>query len=275
MEVHRKDGDIENRPVSKGGKLFDVITYVGIAGVGTFFATIPTAKSFMSGRMKGVSEALHHGFTRLGASESFASEATKVTNYMWGGNLMLVAVGVMEYFRTPLVKAFNRLFNDPTDPRSVEDAPPQTLGSIVKGRAVAWLTVFTGFKGTKSLVGAERYEKALDYAGETWAKIRRNPGAFETGRIGAEDVLATASSATLLYIGSHFFAKRAYEKKAEKNYVAQKEQRGAEPLSPSPTDGPLIVPESPARPGTSIRAVQREARPLAAPAAEPPPLASL
>lgn len=250
MEVHRKDGDIENRPVSKGGRLFDAITYAGIAGVGTFLATIPTANLFNAGgKLHGVDQWLRKSFRKLGANEALANKSTDVTNLMWGGNLMLIPVGIMEHFRTPIVKAFNRWLNDPTDPKSIEDAPPQTLGSILKGRLISWCTVFIGFWGTEKALGKERYEGIKHSMGEKWSNLLGKPidmaspnSAYNFGRTGAEDILATVSSATMLYISSHFFAKRAYERKVTKEYLKQKREGQADmPVTvaqPAPTEPP-------------------------------------
>lgn len=256
MEVHRKDGDIENRPVSKGGKLFDFLTYFGLATVATFFATIPLAKMFTSGRFKFIADKLHNGLKNVGASDHFAAEAVKTTNYMWGGNLMLIAVGAMEYFRTPMVKFFNRAMNDPTDPKSIEDAPPQTVGSILKGRLVAWSTVFIGFNAITLAMGKEGYNKLLDSAGNAWAKLRNNPKSFENGRLGAEDGLATISSAALLYIGSHFFAKRAYERRVEKDYL--KKKQADEPVVAAPTTDAAPTPAANDKPLPQISQAQHE-----------------
>ncbi len=240
MEVHRKDGGIENRPVSKGGKLFDLLTYGGIAGIGTFLVTIPLANLFKpGGSFHGMDQWLRKSFTKLGAGERLVDEATTVTNLMWGGNLMLIPVSIAEHFRTPVVKFFNRVLHDPTDPKSIEDAPPQTLGSILKARAIAWSTVFVGFTATRHAIGDVRYEGIKHGMGSRWAKFRNQPidvhnpkSSYNFGYTAAEDVLATVSSATLLYIGSHFFAKRAYEKKVEKNYIEHKQQEVRPEVNP-------------------------------------------
>lgn len=273
MEVHRKDGDIENRPVSKGGKLFDLLTYGGIAGVGTFLATIPIANRFKpGGAFHGVDQWLRKSFSKVGVSEKLADEATTVTHLMWGGNVMLIPVGVMEHFRTPIVKAFNRFFNDPTDPKSIEDAPQQTAGSILKGRLMAWATVFVGFTATRHAIGDVRYEGLKHQMGTRWAKFRSQPidavnpnSAYNVGRTGAEDVLATISSATLLYVSSHFFAKRAYERKVTKDYL---EQKRSGTLDAEATEQPTATAQAPAStetPRLQISHAQHEQALVAAP----------
>lgn len=281
IEIHRKGGEIETRPKSSGGKLFDLITYGGIAGVGTFFATIPVANMFkQGGRLHSFDGAIRGFFQKLGASEKLASKSTEVTHLMHGGNLMLIPVGLMEYFRTPIVQAFNRMLNDPTDPKSVEEAPPQTLMSILKARVVAWLTVFAGFALTEKVLGAERYDRMKHYSGEIWSKIRRQPidvhnphSAYNHGRTGAEDMLATISSATLLYVGSHAFANHAAEKRAHRG--ASERRRESQATAPSTTQETPVVAPSPATtetPSATISSIQREA-PLVA--ADQQPVAAL
>ncbi len=256
MEVHRKDGDIENRPVSKGGKAFDLLTYFGIAGVGTFLATIPTGAMFLKGgHWHGVAQRFENGLKNIGFSRRLAEHGANTFATFWGGTLMLIPVGLMEKNRTKIVNAFNRFFNDPTDPRSIEDAPPQTAGSIVKARAVATATVFTGFVGTEMLVGEERFKSLQHDAGQKLASVFKHEThvmkngklveglLYKFGRTGALDVLATVSSATLLYIGSHFFAKRAYERRVTRDYMEQKRAGISEPLLPTVTaEAPALLP---------------------------------
>lgn len=270
IEVHRKDGEIENRPVSKGGKLFDLITYGGFAAVGTFFATIPLANLFLQGgRFHNAFLAVERGLQKVGLSERLAKHGANTFATIHGGNLMLIPVSIMEHFRSPIVKAFNRMLNDPTDPQSIEEAPPQTLPSIIKARLIAAATVFTGFVGAETLVGPARFENALKTAGTKWAKFRGkeievlNPKtgvmefskAYHFGHTGALDVLATASSASMLYVGSHFFAKRAYENRVTKDYLEQK-RAGTLDAKPAENTAPLIQTQD--TPGAVINSAQRE-----------------
>lgn len=273
MEVHRKDGDIENRPVSKGGKWFDGITYFGIAGIGTFLATIPTGAMFMEGgKLHGAFNKVNQGLRNIGFSKRLAGHGANTFATFWGGTLMLLPVGLMEHNRTKIVTALNRLFKDPTDPKSVEDAPPQTAGSIVKARAVATATVFTGFVGVETIVGEQRFARGLEHAGEklhrmfnkTATMIDKTHWSYKFGRTGALDVLATASSALMLYVGSHFFSKRAYERRVTKEYMEQKRADAA-------NDTPTASAESPAplatdKPSAQISQVQRDQSIATAPA---------
>lgn len=274
MEIRRKDGEIETRPKSTGGKLFDAITYFGIAGIGTFAVTIPIANMFKSGhRFHWFDQAMRKTVRSLGASEDIVEQFANTTNTVHGGNLMLIPVGIMEYFRTPIVNGLNRLFNDPTDPKSVEDAPPQTAGSIIKGRITSWATVFLAFTGVSLLAGRERFKAGLDSAGQFWCKLRNKPTEimhngemiksdwYNFGHTGALDALATASSATMLYVSSHAFAKKAAQKRMPIATGKSEKNPEAVPASADPTI-----------PGTTVSQPQREAS-LATP--QPSPIAAL
>ncbi len=221
----------ENRPTSIGGKIFDAITYPGVAGVGTFFVTIFAANLFKEGgRFHGFDQGMRRTLQKWTGSEFLAHKITDTTNLMHGGNLMLIPVGMLEHFRTPIVNGLNRMFNDPTDPKSVQEAPPQTMGSILLGRGVAWSVVFGAFTGTELAIGKQRFDGILDQAGKTYAQWRKKPvhipdvktgkliksPHYNFGHSGALDVLATVASVSLLYTTSHFFARKAQEKKLEK-----------------------------------------------------------
>lgn len=288
MEIHRKDGEIENRPKSIGGKIFDLMTYVGIAGVGTFFVTIPIANMFKRGhQFHGFDQAMRNGVRKLGAPENIVEQVANTTNTVHGGNLMLIPVGLMEYFRTPIVNGLNRLFNDPTDPKSVEDAPPQTASSIIKGRLTSWATVFAAFTGFSMLVGQERFKSGLDAAGKAWCKFRNKPVEvmsahdglikskwYNFGHTGALDALATASSASMLYVSSHAFAKRAVEKRAHTGSDERREAiaraKSKDAYATSTDDTGAMATE---KPSTTISQVQRESS--VNPASQEPVIAAL
>lgn len=272
--------DGKERPISTGGKIFDLLTYGGLAGVGVFLITIPIANLFMreDGPFHGFDQWLRKSARKLGASENIANQFANTTHTMHGGNLILLPVAMMEKFRTPIVNALNRAFKDPTDPKSVEDSPPQTLGSIVKGRIVAWLTVFSAFTGVSMAIGEKRFEGLLDQAGNKLCEMLKKPvmefnkkgvwahsKTYNIGRTGALDFLATASAATLLYITSHYFAnsearQRHRRKDADKRVPPSTSYSAAH----AHTDQ-LDVTESPEKPSVKVSHVAHEAaisRPL-------------
>lgn len=266
MEIHRQDGGVENRPKSAGGRWFDLITYGGFAGVGTFFLTIPIANMFnKGGRLHGVEKAIENGVKKIGASDNLAHKVAETTRFMHGGNLMLVPVTLMEHFRTNIVNGLNRMFNDPTDPESVKDAPQQTIGSIIKGRMVAWCAVFTGFWSAEKAF-PETYKTFKRECGERLCQLLRRPvklpsgeftKTFHFGESAALDAFATASAATLLYVGSHIFARRAQIRREEKQGV----RHGREGAHID--EMPAHETRAENAPATKVSTVSREAEPLA------------
>ena len=142
---------------SKGERLFDRITYVAIAGVGTFAVTVPLAY-----------ELEHHPFVTplfekaVGQTEKWlgklpiktshdtARYVVKTTTLMQGGNLMLLPVWGMEHFKVPIVRGLNAMVGDAIPEDAIEEAPKQTVASLLKSRALAWLMVF----GSLSAVGS-------------------------------------------------------------------------------------------------------------------------
>lgn len=269
IEIHRKGGEIETRPKSAGGKLFDLITYGGFAGVGTFLVTLPLAywQKYTPGRKfyHSAAEALQ----KVGVSEKTALNAMETTNLMHGGNLMLLPILGMESLRTPIVNGLNRLLNDPTDPESVKDAPKQTFGSVIKGRLLAWSAVFAGFSIAGKII-PEKMQAFENKVGEWTCKILKKPvvaesKAYRYGQLAALDAFATITAASLLYVGSHAFANHAAEKRAHRG--ASERRREAAAARTTPTLEAPVIEKAPATetPGATISNIQREAAIVSAP----------
>jgi hypothetical protein len=254
------------RPKSKGEKFFDRAVYAGIAGAGTFVATVVLADELKRGHL----QFLHKGGARVfetiaqgvkyvtgrgGKDAKWVDEATMTTNLMMGGNIMLIPVGIAEHHKVALVDGLNAAMDDKTPKDAIEKAPKQTWGSLAKSRGVAWLAVFGTLKGLGAIYGKtmtsfeeqtgdlacaimkkpthrgdatviqslQQKIKELKVPPETAAlkeqikKVGKELEQFETrtyryGKIGAVDVFATIGSATLLYLGGHFFARKHEEK---------------------------------------------------------------
>lgn len=219
---------------SIGEKIFDWGTYSGINGIGTFALTLPVAYWMKYGGGKGMYDSaaktlsekvFHHlpGSWNEGISKGLLS----TTILMQGGNLMLLPVGIAEHYKVPIVKGLNRLFNDPTDPATIEEAPKQTVGTLVMGRLRAFAMVFAAFTGAGFLVGKQmsKFESAFGRA--VCAFLNKpikeidgitNTPAFRYGEMAALDVFATTAATILLYDGSHKFAAQAQEKKRAGNH---------------------------------------------------------
>ena len=219
---------------SKGEKFFDRAVYGGIAGVGTFVATIFITYLLKYGSWKGfhkgLAEAIEKGLTKIKPGVAHAASAEEIamtTTLMMGGNLMLIPVGIAEHHKVALVSGLNTTMDDPTPKEAIQHAPKQTWDSLIKSRAVAWLSVFAAFKGI-GMAFSQTMQSFETETGKLLCKLTGRPATrivqgieqetktFIFGKIGALDVFATIGSAMLLYLGGHFFARKQEEKKAQR-----------------------------------------------------------
>ncbi len=144
------------RTKSKGEKLFDRTVYAGIAGVGTFVATVFLTHSLKYGSLKRLHEGavnvvekfLNNVAPRRGAikNNELAETGVMTTNLMMGGNLMLIPVGIAEHHKVALVDGLNAATDDPTPKEQIQHTTKQNWISLLESRAVAWLAVFATFK---------------------------------------------------------------------------------------------------------------------------------
>ena len=219
---------------SKGEKVFDWLTYGGLAWVGAFIATVPFAHylSFGKGQWlhKGFSKWTEKGINLLRSGRNNAPVAEQVamtTSLMMGGNAMLIPVGTAEHFKVPIVEKLNRLLGDNTPPEQIEKAPKQTWASLIEGRLVAWGAVFAAFWTANKLV-PNTFATFKDEVGKLACKAMNKPversiagktvhsTTYRYGSLGALDFFAVTAAATLLYVGGHFFARKQAEKKTDK-----------------------------------------------------------
>lgn len=219
---------------SKGEKLFDKITYVGIAGIGTLVVTVPVAYGLEHNpslkpwfdKAVAKTESLLAKF-HFENPRKTASKVVKTTTLMQGGNLTLIPVALMEHYKIPIVRGLNAAAKDPTPEEQIEKAPKQTFSSLVKSRVLSWAVVFGAFIGVskafpKAFEAFEdefglhtvkltnRFRSAAKQVSE---KAPHGSVPYEYGKIAALDVFATAAAATLLYLGGHFFARKQEQKK--------------------------------------------------------------
>jgi hypothetical protein len=244
---------------SKGEKTFDRAVYVGMAGVGTFFATLYMAFKLKHGGWAGprYQRAVEWTQRNLGrflspqTSEKVAEEAVMTTALMMGGNAMILPIGAAEHYKVPIVSGLNVMIGDKTPPEAIEQAPKQTWWSLIEGRLVAWGAVFSAlmtarfavpdtFKLFPKEVGQRTHQfvqwlRKEPMLGETAMKKTK---AFRYGEIGAFDVFATAAAATILYIGGHFFARKQAEKKS--GNVAEGKRHGL-PLMRSDAEAEPVI----------------------------------
>jgi hypothetical protein len=222
---------------SRGEKFFDRGVYGGLAGVGTFIATLGLAFQLKHGGWAGprYNQAIAWTEKKLGAilskniSRSVAEEAVMTTSLMMGGNAMIVPIGVAEHYKVPIVSGLNTAMGDKTPPETIEAAPKQTWWSLIEGRMVAWGAVFGALMAARFAVPKTFAQFPLEVGERSHQLVqwmRKQPllapdamkktKAFRYGEIGAFDVFATMAAATILYVGGHFFARKQAEKKADR-----------------------------------------------------------
>lgn len=200
---------------SRGEKAFNLLTYGGAAGIGTFIATIPVGYwAKYGGGAKHFTNATKF-LTKQGLSPQVAEEMVNTSALMQGGNLMIIPVKFLEDNKPHIVDKLNDLLGDKSGAKSVHEDPKQSWMSLIKSRLVAWGAVFTGFRLGAIAVGGEKLQSFEKMFGRAACKVLNKPthmGVVETphfryGKIAALDVFATAAASMLLYVGSRFFAK--------------------------------------------------------------------
>jgi len=212
--------------MSKGERLFNWLTYGGVAGIGTFIFTVPIAYwAKYGGGAEGFKWA-GKVLRKTGISESTAEHALMTTATMQGGNATIPFVKVMENYKPALVEKFNSLLGEKDEAEEIKKEPKQTWGSLIKARIfMAWLPVFLSFKGAAMLLGENKFTAFNEaFAKHVVCKpmgklthINMNGAMQETkifryGKIAALDVFATTAAAVLLFIGSRIFAERKRKK---------------------------------------------------------------
>ena len=216
---------------SKGEKAFDRGVYAGFAGVGTFLLTVPVTYLLkyhgkVAPHFERAVDTMHRGLSKIfpALKRETADKVMTTTALMMGGNMMLLPIGVAEKHKVAIVSGLNTAMGDPAPPEQIEKAPKQTWGSLIESRLVAWLAVFTAFKGAEKFVPktltlfeqevGERMCTLLGKPKERMVAGKLVPSkTYLFGKIGALDFFATIAAATLLYVGGHFFARRHEEKK--------------------------------------------------------------
>ena len=138
----------------------------------------------------------------------------------------------------------------------MKEPPPQTWGSLFKGRMVAWGVVFSSFKAIGALSSALGKPHALPeferkFADKACAILHKpteimteggmvESRASKVARIAALDSFATVAATILLYTGSRFFAK---QREAHKEHTVAAAASGEAQVPPvSASAQPAAVP---------------------------------
>lgn len=221
-QVLEAEAKAKKTSTSKGEKLFDLLTYGGIGFLGVFAAGIPLGYWAKYGGGSGMFKRTAQSLEKSGLSKHAAEDFVMTSVLMQPGNLGLIPIKAMENHKPELVEKFNNMLGDKSSDASIDNDPKQTWISLAKSRAVAWLAVFTGFRGAGMIIGEEKFEKFSNSFAENivckplgkpthtpgLAKIAANETKlFRYGKIAALDVFATAAATALLYAGTKFFSK--------------------------------------------------------------------
>lgn len=270
QEKARKTG------ASIGEKLFDLGTYAGVAGVGTFALTIPVAYWAKYGKGAPYFKSASDYLVKKGFSKRIADEMTMTSALMQGGNLTIIPVKLIENYKPQIVDSLNHRFGDESGAASVDKEPAQTWGSLLKSRVVAWLSVFTGFRLAGMAIGDKNMDKFENRFAKGVCDVLGKPTHIEVphatpghpatkvesthyryGKIAALDVFATIAATSILYVGSRFFAKR--NKQWELEHTPKPEP--VPQASPAPAPSEPVAAQQPAeKPRFSETIKPREAQ---------------
>jgi hypothetical protein len=205
---------------SVGEKIFDWVVYGGISGLGVFIATLPLTFSAKYGKAKALFEKGTKYLEHTPLSGETVERIMDTTALSMSGNISIIPIKFAEDRKKSIVGKINKMLGGDANAPISNEKHPQTWGSLIKGRVLAWVAVFAGFKTAVELLGKERFEnyenafaenivcKPLGKPTHIGEKIFKNETkAFRYGKIAALDIYATIAATSLLYLGSRLFAK--------------------------------------------------------------------
>jgi len=228
---------------SRGEKLFDWLTYGGIAGAAVFIGTMPLTFWTKYGAGSKFHAWLTGSLTKQGMSEHAAEMIFNSTVLGALGHAAIVPVKFLEDRKPECVEKLNRLLGEKDDIETVKEEPKQSWGSLVKSRVLAVAAAWVGFQGASTLFGKEKFKHFEDKFAEhvvckPFGKATHIAGQetrwFRYGKVAAIDVFATTAAATILYVGSRIFAK----KKEEKSELPKHAGENAAPIVAEETAAP-------------------------------------
>lgn len=263
---------------TRGDVLFDRWVYGGLNGVGTFLLTLPLAFWGDHGGGKETFQKFTRFLTeKTPLGEETAKTVVRATTLGLGGTVMVVPVRIIEGMRTPIVNALNQRYGSAEDKAvGAQEVAPQTWGSLLKGRLVAWVVVFSSFKAIEAAGFGKKmkqfeeafseklfcnpFKKALHTLPQAEVEALKALGTkdalktlaeaettrFRYGKLAALDVFATTAATILLYVGSRFFAKHRAPEVQEK-LLARQQHTNKNPFAAASEE-----PQTAAAPETSI-----------------------
>ncbi len=237
----------DTKHFSRGEKIFNWVTYGGIAGLGTFIVTIPIVYWTKYGRGSNRFHEISSHLKSTGLSDQTTEQLMMTTATAQGGNLTVLPVKWAEDHKIAIVTKINDMLGEKTDVAELQSHQKQSWSSIVKARIVSWGVVFIGLKATEGIIGKDKFTQFENKFSEhlvckplgiaTHINGERTK-AFKYGKIAAFDVFATAASCALLYIGSRFFARKKSEDCAPKIEEKSHAEIYSQPVYHNSSDAP-------------------------------------
>lgn len=237
---------------SKGEKLFDFLTYGGIAFAGVFIATMPFTYWTKYGGGKKFHDWMTTALKKRGASEHIAEQTFNTTVLGALGNAAVIPIKFLENKKPELVDKLNNLIGDKSHDASVEQDLKQSWLSLIKSRIAAYTAVFVSLQGAVAIFGGDKFNKFEEnFAEHVICKplgkpthtpnltktVENETKAFRYGKIAALDVFATAAATILLYTSSRFFARK------NEHWKAPHAELDAKANATPPVDTPPSIPE--------------------------------
>ncbi len=178
------------------------------------------------------------------AGEIVSKAAASTMVLSWGGNFFMPIIKWLENGRESIANFFNRTIGKPGEEdiahERLKDLPKQNWIDVIKGRVMAWLTVFSALTAVDSLAGKDasgrpyfdKYEDgfsrkiicslpgvgqeakqiaALPLSEKIPAHLEKN-GVYRFGKVAALDLFATSAAIIVWNTISRFSAKKRMDK---------------------------------------------------------------
>ncbi len=187
---------------------------------------------------------------KMGEIISKAASSTVILS--WGGNFFVPVIKWLENGRESISNFFNRAIGKPGEEKiaheRLKDLPKQNWMDVIKGRVMAWLTVFSSLTVIDSIAGKDKtgrsnfakYEDtfsrklvctlpgvgaeakqiaALPLSEKVPMQLEKN-GVYRFGKVAALDLFATSAAIVVWNIISRLSAKKRVDKQRHADEIA-------------------------------------------------------
>jgi len=238
--------------MTTGEKWFHRITYTGLAEGATFVSSVVFAYLAKFSRIKfpGSNDSWSEKWQQWG--EKVGEKTLMTTALMMGGNLFIIPIRAMEAHKREIVHFFNEKFGKEGEvekgDQQVQNEPPQSWGSLLKGRVLAWLTVFTTLTAASKFIGPQMgkfEEKTGDLFVKAGKAVKPDLGERQefrlrkAGELSAIDLFATLAASAIMQASSKVFARNSQGKKEQD--VPQTDQVTAPSAAAEPKENPSVT----------------------------------